>query len=112
MAQLTVDTVSFMQTETGAFVFGPHFEIEKSLSDPTPARKPATKVEQVIIQREDGKPGSIGTQAVPVLFANLEASEFDRLQEAVLKRKQGDPPVTFEWTVGQYDFLTSFSYKL
>jgi hypothetical protein len=112
MAQLTVETLSFMYTETGTFVFGPRFDVEKALSEPTPSHKPATKVDQVVIQREDGKPESIGSQSLPVVFANLEANEFDRLQEAVLERKAGDPPVTFEWTVGEYDFLTSFTYKL
>jgi hypothetical protein len=110
MAQLTVDTLSFMYTETGTFVFGPRFDVEKALNDPTPSR--AKTVDQVVVQRDDGKPQSIGSQATPVVFANLEASEFDRLQEAVLKRKAGDPPVTFEWTVGEFDFLTSFSYRL
>jgi hypothetical protein len=112
MAQLTVDTLSFMYTETGTFVFGPRFATEKSLNDPTPTREPATKVDQVIVQREDGKPQSLGSQVTPVVFANLEAGEFDRLQAAVQKRKAGDPPVTFEWTVGEYDFLTAFSYRL
>jgi hypothetical protein len=112
MAQLTVETLSFMFTETGTFVFGPRFDAETALSEPTPSREPAKKVTQVIVQREEGKPQSPGSQALPVVFANMEASEFDRLQQAVLARKQGDPPVTFEWTVGEYDFLTSFSYKL
>jgi hypothetical protein len=112
MAQLTVETLSFMFDETGTFVFGPRFDVEKALSEPTPSHEPATKVTQVIVQREEGKPQSPGSQALPVVFANMEASEFDRLQQAVIARKQGDPPVTFEWTVGEYDFLTSFSYKL
>jgi hypothetical protein len=112
MAQLTVETLSFMFDETGTFVFGPHFDVEKALSDPTPSHDPPKKVTQVIIQREEGKPQSLGTQVLPVVFASMEGGEFDRLQQAVLARKKGDPPVTFEWTLGEYDFLTSFSYKL
>jgi hypothetical protein len=112
MAQLTVETLNFMFTDTGTFVFGPRFDAEEALSDLTPPHEPATKVTQVIVQREDGKPESPGSQALPVVFANMEASEFDRLQQIVLARKAGDPPVTFEWTVGEYDFLTSFSYRV
>jgi hypothetical protein len=112
MAQLIVDTLSFSFSEAGAFVFGPRYDVEKALGEPTPAHDPPAKVTQVIVQREEGKPQSPGSQALPVVFANLEASEFDRLQQAVLARKKGDPPVTFEWTLGEYDFLTSFSYKV
>jgi hypothetical protein len=100
-----------MYTETGVFVFGPRFNVEKSLNDPTDPG-PKDEVCQVIVQREEGKPQCPGSQFTPVVYANLEATEFDRLQATVLKRKAGDPPVTFEWTVGEYDFLTSFSYHL
>jgi hypothetical protein len=110
MTQLQVDTASILQNETGSMVFGPRIDPVKLLEVPTTPNT-ATQVSQVVVMPQDENPKSHGTQQLPIVFGYLDSSEFDRLKAAVQKRKSGDPPITFEWTVGEYDFLTSFTYR-
>lgn len=110
MAQLQVDTASVLQSETGSTVFGPRIDAVKLLEVPTTPNT-ATKVSQVVVMAQDENPKSCGTLQMPVVFGYLNSGDFARLKSTVEKRKSGDPPITFEWEVGEYDFLTSFTYR-
>jgi hypothetical protein len=111
MAQLQVDTATVLHSETGIAVFGPRLDQAELLQVPTTPDR-ATQVSQVVVMCEDANPKSHGTLQEPVVFGYLSASDFDRLKASLQKRKQGDPPITFEWEVGQNDFLTSFTYRM
>jgi hypothetical protein len=111
MAQLQVATANVIQGEAGAVVFGPRVDPTQLLEVPTTPNT-ATQVSQVVVMAQDENPKSHGTLQTPIVFGYLSSADFDRLKSSLLKRKSGDPPITFEWEVGQYDFLTSFSYRM
>jgi hypothetical protein len=111
MAQLQVDTATVLHAAVGTLILGPQVEPEKLLEVPT-APNAATKVSQVVVMAQDENPKSHGTLQTPVVFGYLSSGDFDRLKNTLQKRKSGDPPITFEWEVGQYDFLTSFTYRV
>ena len=111
MAQLRVDTATVLHSETGIAVFGPRLDQPALLQVPT-APDRVTQVSQVVVMCEDANPKSHGTLQEPIVFGYLGTSDFDRLRASLQKRRSGDPPITFEWEVGQNDFLTSFSYRM